>query len=80
MREVLGIGPGRDGYMQWLLSLGGYEYILKIDTGIGDRENFEADVEKVAQKTGLKVKVAEEGWASLQPTIDLYEQSKSFLS
>ena len=45
-----------------------------------DRENFEADVEKVAQKTGLKVKVAEEGWASLQPTIDLYEQSKSFLS
>ena len=23
-REVLGIEPGRDGYMRWLLSLGGY--------------------------------------------------------
>ena len=80
MREVLGIEPGRDGYMRWLLSLGGYEYILKIDTGIGDRENFEADLQKVADKTHLKIKVAEEGWATLQPTDDLYAKCKSFLN
>ncbi len=80
MREVLGIEPGREGYMRWLLSLGGYEYILKIDTGIGDRENFEADLQKVADKTHLKIKVAEEGWATLQPTDDLYAKCKSFLN
>ncbi|MBQ8179185.1 MAG: DUF1638 domain-containing protein [Candidatus Methanomethylophilaceae archaeon] len=80
MREVLGIEPGRDGYMRWLLSLGGYEYILKIDTGIGDRENFEADLQKVAAKTHLKIKEAEEGWATLQPTDDLYAKCKSFLN
>ncbi|MBE6528108.1 MAG: DUF1638 domain-containing protein [Thermoplasmata archaeon] len=79
MREVLGIEPGRDGYMRWLLSLGGYEYILKIDTGIGDREHFDEDVQKVADRTHLKIKVADEGWADLQPTDDLYSKCKSFL-
>ena len=79
MREVLGIEPGRDGYMRWLLSLGGYEYILKIDTGIGDREHFDEDVQKVADRTHLKIKVADEGWGDLQPTDDLYSKCKSFL-
>jgi len=79
MREVLGIEPGRDGYMRWLLGQGGYEYVLKIDTGIGDRENFDRDTEKVAERTRLKIKVAEEGWADLQPTDDLYSRCKSFL-
>jgi len=79
MREALGIEPGRDGYMRWLLSLGGYEYILKLDTGIGEREDFEKDLNKVAEKTRLKIKVAEDGWADLQPTDDLYSECKSFL-
>lgn len=79
MREVLGIEPGRDGYLRWLLKQGGYEYVLKIDTGIGDRENFDKDTERVAERTNLKIKVAEEGWADLQPTDDLYSRCKSFL-
>ncbi|MBQ9690259.1 MAG: DUF1638 domain-containing protein [Candidatus Methanomethylophilaceae archaeon] len=79
MREVLGIEPGRDGYMRWLLSLGGYEYILKLDTGLGDKEEFERDLQKVSERTRLKIKVAEDGWADLQPTEDLYKKCKSFL-
>lgn len=80
MREVLGIEPGRDGYLRWMLGLGGYEYILKIDTGIGDRENFEKDLQMVAERTRLKIKEAEDYWADLQPTNDLYARCKSFLS
>ena len=80
MREVLGIEPGRDGYLRWLFSLGGYEYILKIDTGIGDREHFDEDVQKVSERTHLKIKVAEDYWADLQPTDDLYAKCKSFLN
>jgi len=80
MREVLGIEPGRDGYMRWLFTLGGYEYILKIDTGIGDRENFDKDVEKVAERVRLKIKDADDYWPSLQPSDDLYRECKEFLS
>lgn len=78
MREVLGIEPGLDGYMRWLLTLGHYEYILKIDTGIGN-ENFEKDLIEISERTRLKIKEAEEGWASLQPTADLYAKCKSLL-
>ena len=80
MREALGIEPGRDGYMRWLFTLGGYEYILKLDTGLGNREEFERDLLKVSERTRLKIKVAEPGWADLQPTDDLYAKCKSFLS
>ncbi len=58
--------------MRWLLSLGNYQNILKIDTGIGERESFDADVENISRRTGLKIRVAPEGWADLQPTNDLY--------
>ena len=80
MREVLGIEPGRDGYMRWLFSLGGYEHILKLDTGIGDREEFEKGIQEVARKTGLKIREPEEQWTTLQPTDDLYAKCKSFLA
>ncbi len=79
MRELLGIEPGRDGYMRWLFKLGGYEYILKLDTGIGDREHFEEDLKKVSERTQLKIKEAEEGWVDLGPTDALYSKCKSFL-
>ncbi len=79
MREALGIEPGRDGYLRWLLSLGDYRNILKIDTGIGERESFEEDVKKVSERTHLDIKEAPEGWADLQPTDDLYNKCKSFL-
>jgi hypothetical protein len=79
MREVLGIEPGRDGYLRWLLQLGNYEYILKLDTGIGDRKSFEKDLQKVSERTHLKIKEAEAGWVDLQPTDDIYSKCKSFL-
>ncbi len=78
MREVLGIEPGRDGYMRWLLSLGDYKYILKLDTGIGN-EHFDEDLQKISDRTRLKIKVAEEGWATLQSTDCLYTKCKSML-
>ena len=80
MREALGIEPGKDGYLRWLLSLGGYEYLLRIDTGLGDEKQFDEEVRTVAERTHLKIKVAEPGWADLQPTVDLYAKCKSYLN
>jgi len=80
MREALGIEPGKDGYLRWLLSLGGYEHILRIDTGIGDQEEYEKCLLEVAERTHLKIRSPSEEWASMQPTDDLYAECKSFLS
>ena len=79
MREQLGIEPGRDGYMRWLFQLGGYQHILKIDTGIGDRENFEKDLQTVSERTRLSVKEAEPGWADLRANDVLYDKCKAML-
>lgn len=79
MREELGIEPGRDGYMRWLFRIGGYEYILKLDTHLMDEEEFDKDIAKIAERTRLKVKDAEPGWATLQPTDEMYERCKSLL-
>ena len=79
MREVLGIEPGRDGYFRWLLQMGGYQHLLRLDTGIGDREHFEEDLQKIAERSRLTIIDAEPGWASLQPTEDLYRKCKEMI-
>ena len=79
MREELGIEPGRDGYLRWLLRMGDYKNILKIETGLGDDAEYEECAKKVAERTALTIIPAEDGWASLQPTDDIYAKCKSFL-
>ena len=79
MREQLGIEPGRDGYLRWLLRMGDYKNILKIDTGLGESEDYEIYAKKVAERTALTIIEAEDGWASMQPTEDIYAKCKSFL-
>ena len=79
MREQLGIEPGRDGYLRWLLRMGDYKNILKIDTGLGESEDYEIYAKKVAERTALNIIEAEDGWASMQPTEDIYAKCKSFL-
>ena len=79
MREQLGIEPGRDGYLRWLLRMGDYKNILKINTGLGESEDYEKCARMVAERTALNLIEAEEGWASMQPTDDLYAKCKSFL-
>ena len=79
MMEVLGIEPGQDGYMRWLLSLGNYKHLLKLDNGIED-DGFDENLKKLEQRMRLSVMEAEPGWASTQPTVDLYAKCKSFLN
>lgn len=78
MMEMIGIEPGQDGYMRWLLSLGHCEHMLKLDNGIGN-EGFDENLAKLAERTRLDIRDAEPGWASLQPTVDLYARCKSLL-
>lgn len=80
MMEALGIEPGEDGYMRWLLSLGNYRHLLKLDNGIGDEDGgFDEGLEKLKARMRLDVMDAEPGWASTQPTVDLYRKCKMML-
>lgn len=49
MMEMLGIEPGQDGYMRWLLSLGHCEHMLKLDNGIGN-EGFDENLAKAGRE------------------------------
>ena len=79
MMEILGIEPGQDGYMRWLLSLGHYQHMLKLDNGIGDVGHYDEGLEKLRERNRLDIVVAEPGWATTQPTEDLYAKCKSML-
>lgn len=79
MLRELGIEPGPNAYERWLLKTGGYEHYLRIETGLGDREEFEAALKELQGTSGLKERVPAESWGSLQPTEDLYSECKSFL-
>ncbi len=79
MLRELGIEPGPNAYERWLLKTGGYEHYLRIETGLGDREEFEAALKELQGTSGLKERVPAESWGSLQPTDDLYSECKSFL-
>ncbi|MBE6521770.1 MAG: DUF1638 domain-containing protein [Thermoplasmata archaeon] len=79
MLKELGIEPGPNAYERWLLKSGGYEHYLRIDTGLGDRDEFEAALKELQRTSGLKERVPDENWGSLQPTDDLYSECKSFL-
>ena len=79
MLRELGIEPGPNAYERWLLKTGGYEHYLWIETGLGDREEFEAALKELQETSGLKERVPAESWGRLQPTDDLYSECKSFL-
>lgn len=79
VRETLGIEPGRDGYLRWLLRMGDYHNILKIETGLGDPAEFDEKALKVADRTGLNIIKADKEWGTLQPTNDIYAKCKSLL-
>lgn len=79
IREQLGIEPGKDGYLRWLLRMGDYKNILKIHTGLGDEDEYAKESIRVAERTQLNIIEAEDGWGTLQPTDDIYNKCKSFL-
>lgn len=53
--------------------------MLKLDNGIGDDAHYDEDLEKLKGRNHLDIVVAEPGWATTQPTVDLYARCKSLL-
>jgi len=59
--------------------MGGYEHYHRIETGLGDREEFETALKELQRTSGLMERLPDEEWGSLQPTDDLYSECKSSL-
>lgn len=66
--------------MRWMFELGGYEYILRLDTGYGNRPKFIEISEEIGEALKLKPIDAEEGWVTDYPTNAIYEECRSYLN
>lgn len=66
--------------MKWMLELCGYKYAVKIDTGLGDPDEFTECAEALCREMNLKLICAEDGWATLEPAKKIYSETKRLLS
>ncbi len=65
--------------MRELFRICGYKYAVKIDTGLGDQEDFQKCAEKVSKSMNLELIYADDSWPCLEPTNRIYSESKSYL-
>ncbi|MFA6805484.1 MAG: DUF1638 domain-containing protein [Candidatus Methanomethylophilaceae archaeon] len=65
--------------MRMIFEMCGYQYAVKIDTGLGDREHYQECAEELCREMNLKLITAEDGWATLGPAKRLYTESKKLL-
>ena len=76
--EELGIHSDTD-YMRWMFEIGHYEYILKIDTGLGDSEKLNQKAVEIGKALNLKPIDIEDGWVTLYCAEGIYAQCKKNL-
>ncbi len=65
-----------DDYMRWMFEMCGYKNMVQIDSGLGNRKEFDLSTEDMSRRLNLKILQAEPGWATLQPAEDLYAACK----
>lgn len=78
-REWEGFFESYDEMMRYMFQMGNYKYALKVDTGLGDRERYDACCEDVASRMGLKVREPDSEIATARLALDIYEKTKSLL-
>ncbi len=80
MAMFRGIDRDDRGMMKQILEICGYEYAVRIDTGLGDPEEFEECAQILCREMNLKLISAEDGWATLEPAKRLYAETKNILA
>lgn len=66
-------------YMKLLFDMAGYTHCLKIQTNLGDQDNFQVRCEEYAKEMGLELTELEGGWVSTEVADQMYAEAKSFL-
>jgi hypothetical protein len=75
-----GCDPGDHSMMRMILEMCGYEKAVKIDTGLGDPEDFQRCADDLCKEMNLKLITAEKGWTDLSPSKKIYEESKAIMA
>ena len=76
-----GMPPGSEkSYMKWIFDICDYDTVVKIDTGLGDREELDYHTKEFADEYGFRVIEAEDTWPCIDPAVRIYEEAKSYLA
>ncbi|AGI47693.1 Protein of unknown function (DUF1638) [Thermoplasmatales archaeon BRNA1] len=75
LKDELDIHSDED-YIRWMFRTCGYTNMVKMDTGLADKELFEKEFEALCERMELKPITIGDGWLTLQPAEDIYWRSK----
>jgi len=66
--------------IKMILEMCDYHDVLKVPTGLGDEDEFEESLNEFAKEFKFNIRHLEPGWVTLEPTIRIYSDVKSFLN
>jgi hypothetical protein len=79
MELFKGVDTGDDFMLKMVFEMADYHEVMKVDTGLGDPGEFQAAVEKFANRMNFEIMELEDGWCTLEPADRVYAEAKGFL-
>jgi len=79
MELFKGVDTGDDSMLKMVFEMADYHEVMKIDTGLGDRSEFDAATKKFADRLNFDIIELEDGWVTLEPADRVYAEAKGFL-
>ena len=79
MELFKGVDVGDETMLKMVFEMADYHEVMKIETGLGDPEEFQAATEKFANRLGFSIFTLEDGWVTLEPADRVYAEAKGSL-
>jgi len=79
MELFKGIDTGDDSMLKMVFEMADYHEVMKVDTGLGDPDEFHAATKKFADRMGFDILTLEDGWVTLGPAERVYADAKRLL-
>jgi len=79
MELFKGVDTGDESMLKLVFEMADYHEVMKIETGLGDPEEFQKATEKFADRLGFSIFTLEDGWVTLAPADRVYAEAKGFL-
>ncbi|MDR0791266.1 MAG: DUF1638 domain-containing protein [Methanomassiliicoccaceae archaeon] len=79
MELFKGVDVGDESMLKLVFEMADYHEVMKIETGLGDPDEFQAATEKFANRLGFSIFTLEDGWVTLEPADRVYAEAKGLL-
>jgi len=80
MELFKGVDTGDETMLKMVFEMADYHEVMKIETGLGDPDEFQAATEKFANRLGFTIFTLEDGWVTREPADRVYAEAKGFLT